>query len=96
MPDVYATIATADEAVQERLAEVLELRAADPQQRAMLETYLEDLAPARGARVLDVGCGTGPWPAPWPRCPRSVRWWASTRRACSSPTPAACRRGSPA
>jgi ubiquinone/menaquinone biosynthesis C-methylase UbiE len=59
MPDVYATIASADEAVQERLAEVLELRAADPQQRAMLETYLEDLAPVGGARVLDLGCGTG-------------------------------------
>jgi arsenite methyltransferase len=59
VPDVYATIATADETVQERLAEVLELRAADPQQRAMLETYLEDLAPAGGARVLDIGCGTG-------------------------------------
>ena len=29
MPDVYASIATADEAVQERLAEVLELRAAE-------------------------------------------------------------------
>jgi ubiquinone/menaquinone biosynthesis C-methylase UbiE len=59
MPDVYATIATADEAVQERLAEVLEMRAADPQQRAMLEAYLEDLALPNGTRVLDLGCGTG-------------------------------------
>jgi SAM-dependent methyltransferase len=37
----------------------LELRATDPQQRAMLETYLTDAALPRGARVLEVGCGTG-------------------------------------
>jgi ubiquinone/menaquinone biosynthesis C-methylase UbiE len=59
MPDVYATIAAADEAVQERLADVLEMRAADPQQRAMLDSYLDDLALPGGARVLDLGCGTG-------------------------------------
>jgi ubiquinone/menaquinone biosynthesis C-methylase UbiE len=59
MPDVYATIATADEAVQERLADVLEMRAADPQQRGMLDTYLDDLALPGGSRVLDLGCGTG-------------------------------------
>jgi ubiquinone/menaquinone biosynthesis C-methylase UbiE len=60
MTDVYATIEKADEAVQGRLAEVLELRAADLQQRAMLEDYLADLPLRRGARVLEVGCGTGP------------------------------------
>jgi cyclopropane fatty-acyl-phospholipid synthase-like methyltransferase len=59
MPDVYAAIATADEAVQERLADVLEMRAADPQQRAMLDSYLDDLALPGGARVLDLSCGTG-------------------------------------
>jgi ubiquinone/menaquinone biosynthesis C-methylase UbiE len=37
----------------------LELRAADPQLRAMLATYLADAALPRGARVLEVGCGTG-------------------------------------
>jgi hypothetical protein len=36
MPDVYASIESADEAIQERLAEVLELRAADAVQQAML------------------------------------------------------------
>ena len=59
MPDVYASIATADEAVQERLADVLELRAADAAQQAMLEDYLGDLPLPDGARVLEVGCGTG-------------------------------------
>jgi ubiquinone/menaquinone biosynthesis C-methylase UbiE len=59
MPDVYASIESADEAVQERLAEVLELRAADAAQQAMLEDYLADLPLPDRARVLEVGCGTG-------------------------------------
>jgi SAM-dependent methyltransferase len=60
VPDVYATIAGVDVATQERLAGVLELRAADPQQRAMLDAYLAEIRfPAR-ARVLEIGCGTGP------------------------------------
>jgi hypothetical protein len=69
MPDVCATIATADEAVQERLADVLEMRAADPQQRAMLDSYLDDLALPGGARVLDLGCGTGARREPSPSGP---------------------------
>jgi ubiquinone/menaquinone biosynthesis C-methylase UbiE len=59
MPDVYASIETADEAVLERLVEVLELRAAEPAQQAMLEDYMADLPLPDGARVLEVGCGTG-------------------------------------
>ena len=59
MPDVYATIEQADEAVQRQIADVLELRAADPQQQAMLADYLDDLDLGTDARVLDVGCGTG-------------------------------------
>jgi ubiquinone/menaquinone biosynthesis C-methylase UbiE len=59
MPDVYASIESADEAVQERLAEVLELRAADAGQQSMLDEYLADLPLPDGARVLEVGCGTG-------------------------------------
>ena len=47
MPDVYATIEQAEDTVQERLADVLELRAADLQQRAMLEDYLNDAAGRR-------------------------------------------------
>lgn len=59
MADAYATIEQADEALQRRLADVLELRAADAQQRAMLADYLDDLALRDGARVLEIGCGTG-------------------------------------
>ncbi len=59
MPDVYATIQNADRAVQERLAEVLELRAADAQQRKMLHDYLYLIDFPQDAQVLEVGCGTG-------------------------------------
>ena len=43
MADVYATITEADPALVSRIAEVLELRAADPQQQAMRQTYLGDI-----------------------------------------------------
>jgi hypothetical protein len=58
MADVYATITAADEETLRRLAEILELRASDPQQRAMREDYIADLELLPGARVLEVGCGT--------------------------------------
>jgi len=59
VPDVYAAIADADRATQARLADILELRASDPQQRVMLESYLAEIAPLATARVLEIGCGTG-------------------------------------
>jgi len=59
MADIYATIAAADLKVQEQLAIVLERRAADLQQQAMLRNYLAELDLPAGAAVLDVGCGTG-------------------------------------
>lgn len=58
MPDVYATITEADPAVVEQLADILELRAADPQQRELRDAYLSEL-PFDGACVVEVGCGTG-------------------------------------
>jgi ubiquinone/menaquinone biosynthesis C-methylase UbiE len=60
MADVYAAITDADPVLVARIAEVLELRAADPQQTAMRRAYLADLALPHRARVLEVGCGTGP------------------------------------
>lgn len=59
MPDVYATIQTADVAVQQRLADILEIRAADAQTREMIEAYLSLIEFPQHARVLEVGCGTG-------------------------------------
>ena len=59
MPDPYATIADADPSLQERLSDILELRASDPQHRAMLRAYLSEIELPRGARALEVGCGTG-------------------------------------
>ena len=59
MPDPYAHIASADVDLQARLAAVLELRAADPQQRAMLDAYLSEVRLPDSAIALDVGCGTG-------------------------------------
>ncbi|HEY1295486.1 MAG TPA: methyltransferase domain-containing protein [Chloroflexota bacterium] len=59
MPDIYASIADADPAFVQQLADRLELRAADPQQRAMLHSYLADVAFPDAARVLEVGCGSG-------------------------------------
>jgi ubiquinone/menaquinone biosynthesis C-methylase UbiE len=59
MPDPYASIADAEPSIQRRLADVLELRAADPQQRAMLRAHLSQLDLPPGARALEIGCGTG-------------------------------------
>jgi len=58
--DVYSTIADAEHAVQERLAHVLERRAADLQQRDMLGAYLADIDFSNVTDVLEIGCGTGP------------------------------------
>jgi ubiquinone/menaquinone biosynthesis C-methylase UbiE len=60
MPDVYAVISQVDAETQERLAAILELRAADPQQRAILDSYVAEIDLPAEARVLEIGCGTGP------------------------------------
>jgi SAM-dependent methyltransferase len=59
MPDIYTKVTEAPPQTLMGLMAALELRAADPQQRAMLQTYLTDAALPQGARVLEVGCGTG-------------------------------------
>ena len=59
MPDAYAQVTTLEPAMLEQLVSVLESRAADPRQRTMRETYLSCMALPHGARVLEVGCGTG-------------------------------------
>jgi SAM-dependent methyltransferase len=59
MPDVYTKVTEAPAKILEGLMTALELRAADPQLRSMVTTYLNDAALPTGARVLEVGCGTG-------------------------------------
>jgi SAM-dependent methyltransferase len=59
MPDPYASIAETDPALQERLAEALELRAADPVQESMMRAHLSELSLPQGAKILEVGSGTG-------------------------------------
>jgi ubiquinone/menaquinone biosynthesis C-methylase UbiE len=59
MPDVYAQITEIDPQLQERLIDVLEMRASDPQQRGMWEAYLSNIEFPAAAQVLEIGCGTG-------------------------------------
>jgi ubiquinone/menaquinone biosynthesis C-methylase UbiE len=59
MPDVWATVADLDPAVQDRLAGVLETRGADAQQQAMRRAFLGAVEFGTDARALEVGCGTG-------------------------------------
>ena len=60
MPDVFANITGAPRQALEMIASVLELRASMPQQQEMLRTYLRDINFPDRAKVLEVGCGTGP------------------------------------
>jgi SAM-dependent methyltransferase len=60
VPDVYAAITEAEPAVVEGLVDILELRASDPQQREMRETYFADIEFRPDARVAEIGCGPGP------------------------------------
>jgi ubiquinone/menaquinone biosynthesis C-methylase UbiE len=60
MADIYAQITTVAPDVQEQIAAILELRAADPQQRAMREAYWSEIRFVQDARVLEIGCGPGP------------------------------------
>ncbi len=44
----------------DQLVDILELRAADPQQRELREAYFGDIDFPAGARVAEIGCGPGP------------------------------------
>ena len=60
MTDVFANITAAPLKALEMISNVLELRAAIPQQQEMLRTYLRDIEFPDRAKVLEIGCGTGP------------------------------------
>src|SRR5579864_2742806 len=59
MPDFYANITETDPAMVRRLIEAMEIRAAQPQQRAMLQAYLSEVEFPQAAQVLEIGCGSG-------------------------------------
>ena len=59
MADVYARITDVEPALVEQAANAMEISAADPQHRAMVEAYLGDLGLVAGTRALEIGCGTG-------------------------------------
>ena len=75
MPDLYARISEVPPDVQERLAGVLEMRAADARQKEMLKSYLSEVTFPKEACVLEIGCGTGAVTrtlANWPGVSRAV------------------------
>ena len=75
MPDLYAAISDVPEDVQEHLAGVLEMRAADARQQEMLRSYLSEIEFPDKAHVLEIGCGTGAVTralAQWPRVAKAI------------------------
>jgi 2-polyprenyl-3-methyl-5-hydroxy-6-metoxy-1,4-benzoquinol methylase len=60
MPDIYVDPDAIPDEILDQMKESLERRAATPQQAAALQSYLGDVDFRDGARVLDIGCGTGP------------------------------------
>ena len=58
MPDVFSDIMKASPDVLEAIVNVLEMRAADPQLQAMLESYLSEIELPDSAQILEVGSGT--------------------------------------
>lgn len=60
MSDLYTQIASLDDTELANIAEILESRARDAQQREILDAYIAHINfPAR-ASILEIGCGTGP------------------------------------
>ena len=64
MPDVWATFTELDIAMQERLADVLETRGADPRQQAMRRAFLSDIAFPSDALTSSDLAVTGSWRRP--------------------------------
>jgi ubiquinone/menaquinone biosynthesis C-methylase UbiE len=57
--DPYARITELDDATVAALAERFDIRAADPRQHELWQDFLARAPRMSGARVLEVGCGTG-------------------------------------
>lgn len=59
MTNVFSDITSASPDVLDAIVDTLEKRAAHPQLRAMLDTYVSEIDLPDSARVLEVGSGTG-------------------------------------
>lgn len=59
MPDLYAHTESLAESSLHFLAEEMEQQANDEQNQAFLDLYLSETPFPQGARVLEIGCGTG-------------------------------------
>ena len=60
MPGVFANITKVPDEMVAIVADVLEARAAIPSQQEMIKSYLGGIRFPESAKVLEVGCGTGP------------------------------------
>ena len=60
MPDVFSNITSVSDEMIAVIANVLETRAAIPSQQEMLRDYLSEISFPENAKVLEIGCGTGP------------------------------------
>ena len=59
MPDIYSSIAHQPREMQERIVEVLRLRAEEPEMQNLTASYLSKLEIPGGAHILEMGCGSG-------------------------------------
>ena len=84
MPDVYATIGEVAPEIQERPADVIEMRAADPRMQAMFHAYLSEIEFPSEAKVLEIGCGTGAVTRTLARWPRVAEVMGPGLRYCIS------------
>ena len=60
MPDIGPKTSSLDDEMSKVLADALEGRAAAPSQKTMLQNYLTEMNFRDQAKVLEIGCGTGP------------------------------------
>ena len=59
MADPFADVDAASPETIEMIASALETRAADPSMLPVVDAYLDALEVSEGARIVDIGCGTG-------------------------------------
>ncbi|WP_226576919.1 methyltransferase domain-containing protein [Acuticoccus sediminis] len=60
MADPFQNVSDAGQELIDIMVETLENRGADPQMVPVIDAYLDDLTVAPGARIVEIGAGTGP------------------------------------